>query len=75
MTFPFEPRLERGVFLDIEAVELGVLPGLAIVLLGAALVVSWRAGWRRELVWCSIVGSLWLSGFVAAASITRPLGW
>lgn len=75
LTFPFEPRLERGVFLDIETVELGVLPGLAIVLLGAAFVVSWRAGWRRERIWCAIVGSLWISGFVAAASITRPLGW
>jgi hypothetical protein len=75
LTFVVEPRLERGVFLDIETVELGVLPGLAIILLVASWFVAWRAGWRRELVWCSIVGSLWLSGLVAAASITLPLGW
>lgn len=75
LTFLVEPRLERGVFLDIETVELGVLPGVAIVLLAAAWTAAHRAGWRRERAWCSIVGSLWLSGLVAAASITRPLGW
>lgn len=75
LTFLVEPRLPRGVFLDIESVGLGVLPGLAIVLLAAAWLAARRAGWRRELIWCSIVGSLWVSGFVAAASITRPLGW
>ena len=74
-TFPVAPRLERGVFLDIETVELGVLPGSSVVLLAAAWLVAWRAGWRRELVWCSIVASLWVSGLVAAASITLPLGW
>ena len=75
LTFLVEPRLERGVFLDIETVDLGVLPGAAIVLLVAAWLVARHAGWRRELVWCSIVASIWVSGFVAAASITTPLGW
>jgi hypothetical protein len=75
LTFLREPRLERGVFLDIGAVGLGVLPGLAVALLAAAWLVARRARWRRELVWCTIVGSLWVSAFVAAASITRPLGW
>lgn len=75
LTFLVEPRLPRGVFLDIDAVGFGVLPGLAVVLLIAAWVAARRAGWRRELVWCTIVGSLWISGFVAAASVTRPLGW
>ena len=75
LTFVGEPRLERGVLLDIDSVEFGILPGIAIVLLGVAWILALRAGWRRELVWCSIVGSLWLSGLVAAASITLPLGW
>jgi MFS family permease len=75
LTFVTEPRLARGVFLDIQTVELGLLPGLAVLLLGAAWFVAWRAGWHRELVWCSIVASLWVVGLVAAASITLPLGW
>ncbi|MFP5487295.1 MAG: hypothetical protein ACLGHQ_03185, partial [Acidimicrobiia bacterium] len=75
LTFPIAPRLERGVFLDIETADVGVLPGVAVVLLAASWWAAWHSGWRREVAWCSIVGSLWLSGFVAATSITRPLGW
>ena len=75
LTFPAAPRLERGVFLDIDRVQVGVLPGVALVLLAVAGVLAHRRAWRRESVWCAVVGTLWVSAFVAAASITRPLGW
>lgn len=75
LTFPGAPRLDRGVFLDIDVVPVGFLPGASLVLLAGAWAVARRAGWRRESLWCAIVGSLWLSGLVAAASITVPLGW
>ena len=75
LTFLGEPRLEPGVFLYIDAVDTGWLPGLSLALLLAAGLLAARRGWRSELVWCSIVGSLWLAGTVAAATITLPLGW
>jgi hypothetical protein len=75
LTFLREPRLERGVLLDIDVVDVGLLPGLAVLLLAIGWVVARRAGWRREVTWCSVVGSLWLSGAVAIVAITRPLGW
>jgi hypothetical protein len=75
LTFLRRPRLERGVLLDIDVVDLGLLPGLAVLLLAIGWVLARRAGWRREMTWCSVVGSLWLSGAFAIVSITRPLGW
>lgn len=74
-TFLGEPRLDGGVFLYIEVVETGFLPGLSLLLLAGAALVAARRGWRSELVWCAVIGSLWVSGTIAAASISLPLGW
>ncbi len=75
LSFLRDPQLPGRFLLELGEVDPGLLPGLSIGLLFAALVVAHRHGWASERSWCSIVMLLWAVGLVAASSITEPLGW
>lgn len=75
LSFLHDPQLPGLFFLELGAVDPGILPGLSIALLVSALVGADRRGWTEERRWCAIVAGLWATGIVAAAVITEPLGW
>lgn len=75
LSFPFEPGIPGRFLLGVATIETGVVPGISLVLLVAAGVVAWRSGWEAERALCAVMGIVWVSAVVAAASITYPLGW
>lgn len=75
LSFLRDPEMPGRFLLELGQVDPGLLPGTSIALLIAALIVSYRRGWASERNWCSVVAILWATGIVAAASITRPVGW
>jgi hypothetical protein len=75
LSFPFEPGIPGRFLLGVATIEVGLLPGLSLVLLAGAGVVAWRSGWPVERALCALMGIVWVSAVVAVASITYPLGW
>lgn len=75
LSFLRDPEMPGRFLLELGPVDPGLLPGSSIVLLLGALVIAHRRGWYSELRLCAIVAGLWLTGVVAAAVITEPLGW
>jgi hypothetical protein len=75
LSFLWHPELPGRFLLQIETVAGGVLPGIALLLLGLALVQAIRSQWYDEATFCGVVAVLWASGVVAASTITEPLGW
>jgi hypothetical protein len=75
LSFLWHPELPGRFLLQIDDIDVGVLPGLALLLLVIALVHAVRSGWHDEAALCAVVLVLWASGVVAASTITLPLGW
>lgn len=75
LSFPGSPELPGRFFLQLDTVSVGFLPGAALVLLALATIVARRRGWADEAALCGVVVVLWVSGAVAASTITEPLGW
>ncbi len=73
LSFPFHPPFPGGFPLSIDTVTVGVLPGALLIALVAAFVVAIRRGWRDEKLLCGTVAAAWVTGLVAAMTITRPL--
>lgn len=73
LSFPGHPRFP-GVFVtSIDTVTSGFVPGIALLALVAATLLSRSRGWRDEWHLCVCVCVVWLTGLVAATTITRPL--
>lgn len=75
ISFLRDPELPGRFLLELEPTDAGLAPGASIALLLACLGWAHRRGWRSERDWCATIAALWVTAVVAAASITRPLGW
>jgi hypothetical protein len=61
--------------LGYTAIATGFLPGVLLVLLAAAAIVAARRRMRAEALLCGCLGITWISGVLACASITEPVGY
>ena len=73
LSFPFHPPFPGSFVFSIDTVAVGVLPGALLIALVAAFVVAIRRGWHDEKLLCGTVAATWVTGAVAAMTITRPL--
>jgi hypothetical protein len=73
LSFLSHPQFPGRFVLTIESVATGFVPWTALVLLLAAGVISWRRGFRAEMLLCLALGLVWAAGAFAAANIAEPL--
>jgi hypothetical protein len=74
LSFPFDPEQPRFI-LTAATNDLGVLPGMSVVLLVALLAACWHRRLREEAILVGLMLVFWLSGLIAARSIVNSLEW
>jgi hypothetical protein len=73
LSFPVHPQFPGRFVLTIDTIAVGIAPGTLLVLLAAALVVSFRQRWPAETALCCCLALGWAAGVVAALNIAEPL--
>ena len=75
LSFPVHPAVPNQFVFNIATVDSGVLPGMLLLVLAAALALSVRRRMIVEASLCACLAIAWGSGLVAAARVTQPLAF
>ena len=73
LSFPLHAELPKQFVFATGGVDHGLVPGVLLVMVLAAMVVAVRRQMRAEALLCGVVLATWVSGFFATTRVTRPL--